>query len=500
MIGKTLAHYEIKSLLGKGGMGEVYRARDTKLDRDVALKILPPEATQDPERRKRFETEAKAVAALNHPNIVTIHSVEDAAETHFITMELVKGQTLTDLVPKSGLSLPRMLDIAILLADAVSAAHRAGITHRDLKPENIMVDDEGRLKVLDFGLAKLKDPLPAADQATRVQSEIGVTQEGKVLGTVAYMSPEQAEGKAVDARSDVFSLGTVLYEMSTGQRPFDGDTPVSTVTSILRDEPVSVTDLNAAMPRQLGRVLKRCLAKEPDRRYESALGVRNDLQELKAELDSGELTVPIVPAKARAGGGLRWVVLGVVLAGGIWGVTRYVGWPSTGSDDPAPFESMEFTPLTTDGTSTDATISADGRYVAHVEVENGKSTLWITQVSTKSRVEIVPATEDQIWGPEFSPDGDLLYYRQGARFWLNEPLFRRPSLGGAARKLPIDCVRFGISPDGERIAYSARQAGTFALVQKSGQIGKLQMTRLTARPPERQQSRTIAPLRRMRRD
>ena len=415
MIGKTLAHYEVLGLLGKGGMGEVYRARDTKLDREVALKILPPEAMQDPERRRRFETEAKAVAALNHPNIVTIHSVEDAGDAHFITMELVKGRALTDLIPKSGLSLPRLLDIAIPLADAVSAAHRTGITHRDLKPENIMVDDEGRLKVLDFGLAKLNDPVPEEDQATRLQSELGVTQEGRVLGTVAYMSPEQAEGKAVDARSDVFSLGTLLYEMSTGQRPFDGDTPVSTVTSILRDEPVSVTDLNAGLPRQLGRVLRRCLAKEPDRRYESALGLRNDLQELKAELDSGDLTVPTVQAKARAGGKLWWAVLGVILAGGTWGISRYVGGPATGSSEPAPFESMEFTRLTTDGTSTEATISADGRYVAHVEVEDGQSSLWITQVSTRSRAEIVSATSAQIRGPAFSPDGDLVYYRQGGR-------------------------------------------------------------------------------------
>ena len=250
MIGQALAHYEIVRLLGKGGMGEVYVAEDTKLGRRVALKVLPEETAADPDRRARFQREARAVAALNHPNIVTLHSVEEADGVHFITMELIEGKTLGELIPRKGFTPDRLLEIAIPLADAVSSAHRAGITHRDLKPDNIMVDDRGRLRVLDFGLAKLHDPEDPDDGETQAPTAVVETGEGKILGTVAYMSPEQAEGKAVDPRSDVFSLGTILYEMATGERPFRGETSMSTIGAILKDEPASVTDHNPSLPGQ----------------------------------------------------------------------------------------------------------------------------------------------------------------------------------------------------------------------------------------------------------
>jgi serine/threonine protein kinase len=235
---KKLLHYEILHLIGRGGMGDVYAAQDTKLGRKVALKVLPSEMAAEPERLARFEREAKAVAALNHPNIVTIHSVEEADGIHFITMELVEGKTLSELIPKHGCSLSSLLDRAVAMTDAVSAAHKRGITHRDLKPDNVMVTDDGRVKVLDFGLAKLTDAGADDIAATRLAGG-AETAEGKILGTVTYMSPEQAEGKAVDARSDVFSLGIILYEMATGRRPFKGDTPVSTLSSILKDTPPS---------------------------------------------------------------------------------------------------------------------------------------------------------------------------------------------------------------------------------------------------------------------
>ena len=210
MIGKTLSHYKVLEKLGSGGMGEVYVAEDTKLSRKVALKVLPPEMASG-ERRMRFEREAKAVAALNHPNIVTIHSVEESEGVHFITMELVKGKTVTELIPKKGLPLNKFFDIAIPLADAVSAAHEKGIIHRDLKPDNLMVSDEGRLKILDFGLAKLKQEF--AEEGLSELPTRSPTQEGRILGTVAYMSPEQAEGKQIDHRSDIFSVGVLLYEL-----------------------------------------------------------------------------------------------------------------------------------------------------------------------------------------------------------------------------------------------------------------------------------------------
>jgi TolB-like protein/Tfp pilus assembly protein PilF len=264
-------------------MGEVYRAQDTKLGRDVALKVLPEELAREPERRKRFEREARAVAALKHPNIVTIHSVEEADGVHFITMELVEGETLSDIIPQRGLALDRFFDLAIPLADAVSSAHAKGIAHRDLKPANIMLDADGRLKVLDFGLAKLFEPGTEADQTVGSESD---TAEGRILGTAAYMSPEQAEGDTVDHRSDVFSLGIIFYEMVTGDRPFKGKTSISTISAVLRETPLSVSDIKPGLPRHLGRIIKRCLAKDPDRRYQTVLDLRNDLRDLKEEEQS----------------------------------------------------------------------------------------------------------------------------------------------------------------------------------------------------------------------
>jgi serine/threonine protein kinase/TolB-like protein/tetratricopeptide (TPR) repeat protein len=284
--GQRLLHYRLIERIGKGGMGEVFVAEDTKLKRKVALKILPPELAEDPERRARFEREALAVAALNHPNIITIHAVEHAERVHFFTMELVDGKPLTQRIPKDGVPLHELFEIAIPLADALAAAHGRGITHRDLKPDNVMLTADGRVKVLDFGLAKVAAGSEAAG-GRQQDATATVTQQGRILGTVNYMSPEQAEGKSVDARSDVFSLGVLLYQMATGQVPFQGDTPISTITSIMRDMPTALTDLNQGLPRHLDRVVKRCLAKDPGRRYQSALELRNELEHLKEEVDSG---------------------------------------------------------------------------------------------------------------------------------------------------------------------------------------------------------------------
>jgi serine/threonine protein kinase/tetratricopeptide (TPR) repeat protein len=288
MIGKTLAHYEILDKLGAGGMGDVYRARDTKLDREVAIKVLPSEFSEDAERRKRFEREAKAIAALKHPNIVTIYSVEEADAVHFISMEFVEGRTLSDLIDAGGLSVERFFEYAIPLAEAISSAHDQGITHRDLKPANIMLDRDGRLKVLDFGLAKLLSPGPDPSDA-RTQVASSDTAVGQIVGTAAYMSPEQAEGKAIDSRSDIFSLGIVYYEMATGEKPFKGDTRISTISSIIKDHPRPISDIKASLPRHLARIVNRCLEKNPENRFQSAKDVRNDLSGLKREIDTGEL-------------------------------------------------------------------------------------------------------------------------------------------------------------------------------------------------------------------
>ena len=307
MVGTSIGHYHIVESLGKGGMGEVYAAEDTRLGRRVALKVLSRGLAMDADRRERFEREARAVAALNHPNIVTIYSVEEADGVPFLTLELVEGRTLDALIPPGGLPLDRILAYAIPLADAVGAAHQRGITHRDLKPGNVMIGDDGRVKVLDFGLAKLKESNASLAASLPTQE---LTGEGRIVGTVAYMSPEQAEAKPVDPRSDVFSLGVVIFEMATSQRPFKGDTQVSLLSSIIKDTPSSLTDLRAELPRDLGRIVRRCLSKDPEDRYQTAKDLRNDLRALKEELSSGAVAaavsgvhaLPAAPEPPRNGG------------------------------------------------------------------------------------------------------------------------------------------------------------------------------------------------------
>ena len=287
--GARLGVYKIGSLLGAGGMGEVYRARDPKLNRVIAIKVLPEATAADPDRRDRFEREAQSVAALSHPNIVTIHSVEEADGVLFLTMEYVEGKPLSDVIVKGGLPLPQILDLAIPLADAVSAAHQKGITHRDLKPANVMVTTDGRLKVLDFGLAKLVTA-PLLNDGISGLPTAALTGEGRIVGTVAYMSPEQAEGKPIDHRSDIFSLGVMLYELATGERPFQGDTSISVLSSILKDSPQAVTTLRPSLPSDFSRIIQRCLVKDADHRYQTAKDVRNELEDLKRDTNGRQTT------------------------------------------------------------------------------------------------------------------------------------------------------------------------------------------------------------------
>ncbi len=329
MIGSVLGHYRILRPLGSGGMGEVFAAEDSKLKRIVALKVLHADMAANPERRKRFEREAKAIAALDHPNIVTVFSVEEADGIHFITMQLVEGKTLAELIPRKGMAQKQFFELAIPIVDAVSAAHQRGIIHRDLKPQNIMVSSDGRVRILDFGLAKLReersseetDDLPTAD----------LTAVGKIMGTVAYMSPEQVQGQILDHRSDIFSLGVILFEMITGRRPFKGNTSVALMSSILRDTPRSVTDLKGGLPRQLGRIIRHCLEDDPERRFQTAVDVRNELVELKAELDSGETPtsgagLPAQPAGRRLSRTLTLIGVGA-LALAVWGLADRF-WPT----------------------------------------------------------------------------------------------------------------------------------------------------------------------------
>jgi TolB-like protein len=274
MIGTSLAHYRITAAIGAGGMGEVFRATDTKLGREVALKVLPAEMATSPERLERFRREARAVAALNHPHIVTIHSVEEDAGVHFLTMELVEGEPLDRLIPASGLPLDRILKIATTLSEALAAAHDKGIVHRDLKPANVMVTKEGHVKILDFGLAKISAPEASSGSVLSTEAH---TREGVVMGTVPYMSPEQISGRTVDQRTDIYSLGVILYEMATGQRPYHGNSSAELISSILRDTPRPLAELRADLPDGLARVIARCLEKIPAERIPSARALREVL-------------------------------------------------------------------------------------------------------------------------------------------------------------------------------------------------------------------------------
>ncbi|MGE5278481.1 MAG: protein kinase domain-containing protein [Acidobacteriota bacterium] len=301
--GTRLGTYEILSPLGAGGMGEVYRAHDPKLGRDVAIKVLPEDVARDPERLARFEREARSLAALNHPGIVTIFAVEEADGTRFLAMELVEGESLDTLISPGGLPLARFFDIAVPFAEALSAAHERGIVHRDLKPGNVMVTPAGRVKVLDFGLARVDAAEGSSNPnltSTPTQSRADLTGQGQVFGTVAYMSPEQTRGARVDARSDVFSFGVVLYQMATGERPFQGASSVDLISSILRDTPRPVAELRADLPPGVTRILRRCLEKEPRDRYQTSRDVYNELRELRGEIASGVSSGDAIPRPGRA--------------------------------------------------------------------------------------------------------------------------------------------------------------------------------------------------------
>src|SRR5271156_3954392 len=275
--GTKLGPYEIQSPLGAGGMGEVYRATDTKLGRDVALKVLPAEMAQDPERLARFRREAKALAQLDHPNIITIYAVEECDGIHFLTMQLVEGLPLDRLIPQGGLPVERIFEIAGALGDALAAAHEKGIVHRDLKPPNVMISNDGRVKVLDFGLAK---DIRTASQSDATLTSDSRTQLGMVMGTPAYMSPEQTSGRPLDHRTDIFSLGVLLHEMATGRRPFEGTSSAELVSAILRDTPASITDARPDLPGDLARIVRRCLEKDPRHRVQTARDVSNEFRDL----------------------------------------------------------------------------------------------------------------------------------------------------------------------------------------------------------------------------
>jgi Tol biopolymer transport system component/predicted Ser/Thr protein kinase len=455
VIGKTLNHYRVLEKLGSGGMGEVFLAEDTRLNRKVALKILPALMASDPERQERFEREAQAIAALNHPNIVTIHSVEEAEGLHFIIMELIQGRNLSQLIPPNGLPLSRFFDLAIPMADAISAAHKRGITHRDLKPDNIMLSDDGRVKVLDFGLVKLKEEGTSGPMATSLPTA-DLTAEGRIMGTAAYMSPEQAEGRPVDHRSDIFSLGVVLYLMATGTKPFQGETRMSVLSAILRDTPGSVTDLNPSLPRHLGRIIRRCLAKNPEERYQTSQDLKNELVELRKEVDSGMGEAPATTAVAAAAQpgrkrGAIWALAGT-------GILAAAGAGYWFLRAPRPAEQLQplavqgsFSQLTDQaGEEITPTFSPDGRMLAFASRAAGNWDIYVQSVSGRNAVNVTKDSSANDIQPAFSPDGQRIAFRSERE---GGGIFVMGVLGDSVVRLTDVGYRPAWSPDGKEIAF-----------------------------------------------
>jgi predicted Ser/Thr protein kinase len=405
MIGQTISRYSILEKLGEGGMGVVYKARDTGLDRFVAIKVLPAEKMADADRKQRFAQEAKAASALNHTNIITIYDIGQAEGVDFISMEYVAGKTLDSLIPRRGMRLNEALKYAVQIADALARAHSAGIVHRDLKPGNIMVNEHGLVKVLDFGLAKLTEATPCGgDEATRTMRP--TTEEGKIVGTVAYMSPEQAEGKKVDARSDIFSFGSVLYEMVTGGQAFRGDTKPLTLAAILKDNPRPPSQLVDGLPREVERLIFRCLRKEVNQRYQHMDDVKIVLEELKEESDSGVLGAAAV-SRPKPRRRLTWAL---TIAAAL--VIATVGMWMLRSKREAPEAPLLTVPLTSySGSEWWPSFSPDGTQVAFAW-DGEKQDNWdiyVKQIGVEPPYRLTndPARD---YSPVWSPDGRLIAF------------------------------------------------------------------------------------------
>jgi serine/threonine protein kinase len=452
MIGQTISHYRITEKLGAGGMGEVYAAEDLRLRRLVALKILPQEMALDPERLQRFEREAQAIAALNHPNVVTLYGVEEADGLHFLTMELVEGKTLADLIPPHGLPLQRFLAIAVPLADAVSVAHERGIVHRDLKPANVMIAESGRLKVLDFGLAKLKREAAGMTEAeTLTASEL--TTRHHVIGTAAYMSPEQAEGRPVDARSDIFSLGVVFYEMATGARPFRGNSAMSILSSILKDSPPAPAEVNPRVPADLDRIIRRSLNKDPLRRYQSATDLRNDLEELQQQVASGVTLAASARIRPRRRRLMAVVAAGIVILAAVTALVWRTGW-LTSARPATPH--AEFARLTSQpGIEWFPSLSPDGKWMVYSADAGDHRHIYLQSVSGQTPMDlsavslsgVSTADDDQ---PAFSPDGERIAFRSNRQ---GGGLFVMGRTGEAVHKVTRTGFRPTWSADGTALAF-----------------------------------------------
>lgn len=454
MIGETILHYRILEKIGEGGMGVVYKALDTHLDRLVAIKVLPPDRVQDADRRQRFVQEAKAASALHHPNIIVVHDIAVDRGLDFIVMEHVDGSTLDRLIGRKGLNLNEALGYAVQIADGLAKAHAAGIVHRDLKPTNVMITSEGQAKILDFGLAKLMDAGEAdALGPTRTLDRVDKprTEAGYVVGTAAYMSPEQAEGKKVDARTDIFSFGALLYEMLTGQKAFSRETRMSTLAAILREEPKAAGQVNDALPPDIEPILARCLRKDPQRRWQSMSDLKVVLLDLKEDSESGKLHALVPAARPRSKKWMPAAAVGLF----ILAASAVLVWLLFLKPKP-PLEYDQIRLTFDSGVTMQPTIFPDGSMLAFVSDRAGAGDLdiWVRQASGENPLRLTTNPADD-GAPSFSPDGTKIVFvseRDGGGIYLIDAL-NSEAQGGQARRIADRGAFPKYSPDGSSIVF-----------------------------------------------
>ena len=447
--GSRLGGYGVLGALGAGGMGEVYRATDTRLGREVALKLLPADFADDPERHARFEREAKLLASLNHPNIATLYGLEHLDGHHVLVMELVEGESLEQRLERGAIPLDEAVPIAVQISDALEAAHEKGIVHRDLKPANVRLRPDGTVKVLDFGLAKAWAEEASASIANSPTMTSHHTQAGLIIGTAAYMAPEQARGKPVDRRADIWSFGVVLFEMLTGRKLFDGETVTDVLAAVVRQE-VDWTALPQGLPAGVVTTLKRCLDRDPRRRLRDIGEARIALAEAPATA-----TARVVPGAALT---RRSFAVASAMAGLGAAVGFGLGRRSARRGAAIPVGSgLEITRLTSSGNVIAAAISPDGRYLAYVESDQGLQGLWLRQIATGQTLRLIPERRVFYWGHSFSPDGNNIVFGLKTPDDAAGGMFSISTLGGTARRLlsGIDSTP-AFSPDAKQVAYLRR--------------------------------------------